>query len=800
MKKVYLTEEQFINYLANSLCESILTEKGSEGKQISAFAKRRATDVINMIKNKAKESGYDSNSELMQLANEYGINPDSLKQEFDKEKFLSNRENEISRLKQNPKEINLWICQYIDQLRSCCSGASFLRDKDYTRVDKNGNIKTHKAGETPMAFDKISDPTERANILRLKDFLDKLGWSSLYRDAPSPKGNPQKFGLKTLNKINVNTPKSAIMKIDFTSDTDDEVFDFYKSGTRYDTINSAVSATTKNFQLFPDKRETFDNSPEVQELARIKMLKQRFDRYLDRRYGVTLDFGADNGMFKFGNNKIHDDTLIINFEAAVRCPAWNECIMKDACYAKASEVGYDSALSSNLKKGFIWTQTKEDKGLMDAMCVLIRSCLFDYSAAWTKIRELSGFKHNEKYGQIYKDAVAAAGNEKVPGIKSQKTEQGAIMLAKMKFSDIQSEFGDEAIEIFKNGVSQNRKDKATGEVRPVMIKKGSVVRLNENGDFIGQWLVDAWEELATDFRLVDVRIAAYTCRALNYTNVKNMILNISQAGLVGGQMSEGFAHFFYAVSHEDYDSFPDTYNGKEYSLNIDQETFKIVPVYRNLINEEGKLVGYYYKCPCGRGKRKYIPVELTGNKAASAVKYDTMPSCLEGGAKYINVNGQYFQSVENDDIKTKADCYMCRICYGRNTESDISVEGGGKPQPGLPVFALVATHGTNQDDSEGIKNNDYRRILGKPVSYWANLLKKQKTSINQTIPEPQPAYATMNEEISEELNQGANDNLVINQITKNMVTSVANMMTKRINKVNEIKENFNKTLKMLENK
>jgi len=794
MKKIRLTEEQFIEYLAKSLCESFLQEKGSEGKGINAFAQRRATDVINQIKDKAGLAGYDSDSDIMKLADEYGINPDSLRRDFDKQKYMDYRKKEIDRLQKDSKEINKWICKYIDQLRACCAGESFMRDKDSFKIDKDGNMHTHNTGDTPMAFDKIKDQKTRANVLRLKDFLDKIGLSCLYRDAPAPKGYQKKYGVESLASLNKNTSKKEIMAMDFMSASDDELYDFYSSGTRYDTINKDAAANSPGFDIKDSKRDTFnaEENAYVKVAAKVGLLKQRCDRYLDRTYGVTLDFGENNDMFKFGNAKIHDDTLIVNFESAFRCPAWNECILKDACYAKASEVGYDNTLSSNLKKGFIWSQTKEDKGLMDAMCVLIRSCMFDYTSAWPKISALKTFNDNKEYKQRYKDALNAAPSEKVKGVRSQKTEQGALMLAKMTFSDIQREFGDEAIDILKNGVARKTKEGVS------MIKKGSVIRLNENGDFIGQWLVDAWEKIAEDFKIVDVRVAAYTCRALNYTNVKNLILNISQASLVNNQESEGFAHFFYAISHRDYNDFPDTYNGKDHSLNIDQETFKITPVYRNLINEEGNLVGYYYKCPCGRGKRKYIPVEATNQIKKNAVAYDKMPSCLEGGDKYINVNGEYFQSVENKDITTKADCYMCRICYGRNEDADITVEGGGKPQPGLPIFALVATHGTNQDDSKGINTNDYRRILGKPITYWTNLIKNQKHVGVQVNPEVEPAFSTINEEMTGDLNQGANDDEVINQITKNMTYSVANMMTRKLNRVNEIKNNFNKTLKMLE--
>ena len=58
-------------------------------------------------------------------------------------------------------------------------------------------------------------------------------------------------------------------------------------------------------------------------------------------------------------------------------------------------------------------------------------------------------------------------------------------------------------------------------------KRIDYIRLNENGDFVGQWLVDAWDNEAGKYQPYGVNVSAYTCRHLNYEGIKNIIINTS---------------------------------------------------------------------------------------------------------------------------------------------------------------------------------------------------------------------------------------------------------------------------------
>ena len=64
------------------------------------------------------------------------------------------------------------------------------------------------------------------------------------------------------------------------------------------------------------------------------------DDFLSQKYGVeiTKDANIATGMFSLGNAKLSDDTLIINFTSALRCPSLALCpITQKACYAVAGE-------------------------------------------------------------------------------------------------------------------------------------------------------------------------------------------------------------------------------------------------------------------------------------------------------------------------------------------------------------------------------------------------------------------------------------------------------------------------------
>ena len=45
--------------------------------------------------------------------------------------------------------------------------------------------------------------------------------------------------------------------------------------------------------------------------------------------------------------KVPENTLIVNFTTAIGCPAWNECLVKHACYARQTEKGKPSVYDGN---------------------------------------------------------------------------------------------------------------------------------------------------------------------------------------------------------------------------------------------------------------------------------------------------------------------------------------------------------------------------------------------------------------------------------------------------------------------
>jgi len=778
MGKETLSEEILKEFFKDQIYEALDLE-GVNNEALSNFARQRAGKMLDYLMDKAQKA--EDGDEILQKAGEYGLNKDYLQRKITKGEYTQGYERKLKELLNTKNRIiSAWVKEFLPALRSCASNEmTFDRDKDSYM-----NKKFHKEGDTPRTFDKLDNNTKK-EVLLLKDFLDKLGLTQIYRNFTPQKTVKTRMGVDVNNPDMNKTTDFDDLGLDFSKLDDNELKEFYSSrrakinawAERVERINGEINneilfamerdAHKKNNKAVKYKKSK--NEPNkfgdknVSDLTEISYEYQIARRYLDRTYGMALDFGANNDIFKFGNSKIADDTLVVNFQAAMRCPAWNECIMKDACYAKVSEVNYDNTLNSNLKKGFIWEQTRSDNELMALMSSLIRACMINYQRAVQEYEKTLKPKKKKNNKQLELEL-----NEGYSKFNIETSNK----MCEMTFKDVLSEYGQEMLDLLSKH------------------KNGTLIRLNENGDFIGQWLVDAWEALATDFKLVGINVAAYTCRALNYEKVKNMILNISQANLVRGQNSTAFAHYFYAITHQEYDSLGETYTGPEtnYELQITKEG-KIIPCYRNLVDENGQLCGYYYKCPCGRGKKEYTPKqesELTNKEKATAVKVNFIPSPIAGSEKVIIYNGQFYKLSDIDKEDSKVDCYRCRICYGRDEEKDIKYESG-KKEEGLPVFVFVAVHGENA----GIFSDEstHRKILGKDINYWINSLKnnttKQEVTLNEEIVEPTE-------------NIGANDDIVMKEITNNMTMSVANMMRSRQTQLNEVKDNFNKILKNIQ--
>lgn len=712
MRKIYITEEQFAEYTRRLVEDSVKSKKNA-----GILGKKRLKSITDYLANKARNAGEDD--DILHQARANGINVDSLmgnNDNYEKEYSARVKETIENLLNEKDNLIKDWVAKYLLPLRSAFAHKKNM-SKGYEEAerDANGNlVVTKKEGY----FDTLDRRTQE-EVWKLKDFLDKEGLTIIYRESNKPKSYKQRYGLTVNNdlagkneilksEVNWETPIDDVLNaLDFRGITNSELREYY-DGTRVNWINKELEKLGYNTYMTPaGKPVKVDIGSDAWEnagvdIARAGKLKQLAERYVQRTYGMEFKFGKSGKVFSFGNKKIDDRTVIINFAAALRCPAWNRCLLKDACYARNTEKNYDNTLNRNLRTNLIWQQTQGDEELTRMMLELVRVYIFNYDAA-VKAANKAGYR-----GRVSKEG-----------------------LSKMSIAEVKEQLGDEVVDI----LAQTR--------------RADVVRLNEDGDFIGQWLVDMWEEWAADFKLAGVAVAAYTCRALNYEKVSNMILNISQEHLVAGQNSPGFAHFFFAVEPEDYNALEETYMkittdeyGQQRIVPSDEgptynDKGQVMPMYRRLIDEGGKLCGYYYKCPCGR----LNPEDGDGSGDG------------------------------------KVDCYRCKICYGRDANTRIVDESGNPPKEGLPVYVLVSVHGANKGEYEA-----ERSIGKKKIKKWLAIQAERRRQIQEGV------------------EVGENDPAAIKQIVRNTVESVANMMRRQISSdaaIMEIRNKFNDTLKKL---
>lgn len=405
---------------------------------------------------------------------------------------------------------------------------------------------------------KLENPNNFDEIMRIKNFIDIIGVTRLYDEtanAPSTK-----FGVKWNSK------------------------DFEKEKQNFN-FNSITDSEANKFRK--DKLWTTEEARWYKQLGYL-------NKYLDFKYGIGTDI--PNIKFSKGNNKLPNNTLIINFTSALNCPAWNECIIKHACYARAVEKGKPATFRGNENRSLYWLTAQNDPYLLQLMMNFIRSYCFNY----VKVAEY-----------IIKNGIAIQK-------KFNDTNKLAEFISKKQLDD--PFFTSEIIEIMKNN------------------KRVENIRLNENGDFIGQWLVDAWELEASKYSLYNINVSAYTCKLLNYNNIKHIILNTSYVNNSTGNI----ARHFIAVPDSIYDSLDETYGGNNNELTLQKDN-KIITNPQLLYDVKTKKPNgkTYYKCPCGR----------------------------EIGDKKIN-------------------CYQCNLCYlPNNTNSN--------------MYVFVKAHGSNSKQLNG---------------------------------------------------------------------------------------------------
>lgn len=413
-----------------------------------------------------------------------------------------------------------------------------------------------------VRFDEIKRdyPNNFEYIMRMKNFIDLKGLTYLYD--------------KTANKP---TTSYGIQ---------------WKKGGSADDLdfNGITDSEAKKYR--GDKPLTLGET-------KFKMKQRLVDQYMEFKYGLHLDVPDIN--FSNGNEKLPDNTLIINFTSALNCPAWNECLVKHACYARVGEKRNPNVFRGNENRSLYWLTTEHDDKLLSLMMDFVRTYCFNY----TKIAEY-----------LIKNSMAKG-----------TVKNLSIKISKLPLND--SFFTPEIMEVMK------------------MYKRIDFIRLNENGDFVGQWLVDAWDREAGLYQPYGVNVSAYTCRHLNYEGIKNIILNTSYQNGKGN-----VARRFIALPENVYNSLDETYGGENNKLesNVDNVQPNPQPLFNvdetgNVDTPNGKL---YYKCPCGR-----------------------------------NVDG------------TKISCYQCNLCYNPKTTKG-------------ELYVFVCAHGAAKESLQGydlIKNN-----------------------------------------------------------------------------------------------
>ena len=725
MKKIYLTEEQFREYLKRELAESV-----HEEKQINKFARKMQGPIFDRLASTYRgEVGDDKITQnLHDLSDEHGIDMRSFAGQETSADYEQRRQSTINGT--SVEQVNQWVRQYLPVLRKCYEEfgvmtANFQKgfdrksgSGDNEKRDANGNL---EIARKQRYFDTLDMATKK-EVMALRDFLDGEGLTFLYRKAPFPKSWKWRYGVSPgegPGHANWTTPVEDLT-LDFGNISDQQASDYY-DGTRKKGIDQQLSQYKKNS---PEWKE---GKRQIGIAGRTAMM---LERYVTRRYGMEMTYGGDPTLMKFGNKKIANDTLIVNFTAATRCPAWNECLLKDACYARVGELGHPDTRDKNNRNSIIWSQTEADETLLNLMAQFIRACMVDYPN------------------------VAKRMKKQFPDVTPES-------LAGMTFNQVRAQYGEDVINLMRTFSSE---------------KGNKIIRLNEDGDFIGQWLVNAWENWARDFELIGVTVAAYTCRALNYENIQSMALNMSQQSL--NSKFGNVSHFFYAIDENVYNRLPETYiNETTGDKSLDTKAKNIIHQYVTLADNEG-VNRYYYKCPCGRGKYVYAPCETTGNRKPVPVEAD--PATMEPddeSPKFVTFGGRAYQKTRSE-FGNMADCYKCRICYGRAKEQQIQVDRPPMEQ-GKPVYVFVKVHGSGDMNFDASKADTQRHPGGRSAEEWASILSGGQPAQQ----EPMIAEAEM---------PGAdqNDPAALKQLVANATMSVANHMSEMGMYLDEAEERF----------
>lgn len=551
--KINISTLQYKRLVQESINRGIVLE-GSYGNSVSddyiTTAKEKVGKALN---NKLTNNSYN----IQAAANELGINPN-----YDENERGEARRNIFKSVR--VKEPNAYVNQFSPQMTEKVKQVIAILQQIVTK--KEGNINLKKLQK--MVDNNETYGMSYNEVMTMKDFIDAQSLRYMYDKSAKPT-DVMKFGNQR-GKNGIDTSN-----FDLNNITDAHIYDWLKS---------------------PSRKEAGYTEANAFEHIQNKVLTE----YLDSTYGIQMKIPN----FSLGNNKVKD-ALLINFTSAFRCPAWNECLVKHACYARAGEVRhYENEKLGNDRKNLMWIGARKiekngKEGVDEEFLRLIEELLRAYVVDYSKVK------------------TAAKGTSKE--IRAEIRNINMSKLPSIRFSELS--------EGLRDIISQCTRVKD--------------IRLNENGDFIGQWLLDAFDNIAGDFALIGVNTAAYSCRNLKFEKIKNIVINASRKNMKG----DAIARYFYALPVKMYDAFEDTYG----NMSISDQFNAIERIPQPLYGLDGQPNGnYYYKCPCGR---------------------------------------KDFSNLKGKSLK-KVNCYQCHLCYEQPDEKIQQMLG-----PNGRLFVFVKAHG-----------------------------------------------------------------------------------------------------------
>lgn len=579
-----------------------------------------------------------------------------------------------------------------------------------------------------------------AGLQRYRDILDKMSLTPAYDQEraseaginKAPFGTNYKLGNGDLSQTKVDGITGYDYEnLDLTNVPENEIFSYFRDGTRrnHNLDEDPNNPTYGELSVMAKKGDK-----NAATILRNLYFKAEFNKIMNSKFGY--DFTMPGAMYTYGNSKLPNDTLVINFTTAHRCPAWSECLVGYACYARGSEHNYEGLHKKNSNLHLMWQSARDDSELMSSMQKVIKMYLVNPEEMARTLLNNKNTRNKwinfltsgrNEFNQI--NAKTNAGMEMpsdaVLGMREEKSILGRIVESMeneaVKKSNSKGASANLGSYIYENKWTDifSKYDIAALKTNPKVFR-AKFIRLNEEGDFIGQWLLDAFDEFAGELKLLGISTAAYTCRNLNFTKIQNIILNAStiKVGTSGekeGDVSNAIARRFFAISNELYDSLEDTYVPNKSKMTASEGERALVPLHR-----QGNGWKVKYNLKQYTLDNNTTPVEFND-------RFDPNGPTKKSRLYYKCPCGRYGTTGTEE---LKMDCYLCRMCYEPKNK-----------QTG-EVYVLVAVHGDNTDSfnmdkankARGINNTmatykEAREIFGNRLSENTQMSEKEGTRI-----------------------------------------------------------------------